>query len=366
MTGVLPRTGSCAKRRMHLRPIANSTLLVVAAVYGFLLALGEAAGLFGLLLRIFVLLSVWRYGYDILRRFAQGRHEIPAPELETLLPLPDRGTLLHFFLFLSLSALLITTPLLGASLGAELARWLLLVCIAAVFPASAALMSITRNAATALNPVSIAACMQTFGRGYFALLAACLGLLIAYSLFRELIVPVFGWFGRLVYLIVTVWTSFAVFVLIGASIYARREDFAIPGELELETERRARFKRADWKTAVDRAYASLRSGFDVEGHRTIEQLLDSEQRSLEVYGWVLDELWTWENKATVLRFATGYIERLRDAGLVHEALDLFAKCRRASASFSIEPGLANTLADYARSIGRHGIADELQLDRDRE
>ena len=342
---------------MNWRPVVNFTVLVVAVFYGFLLAVAEVAGVLGLLLRIVVTVSVWQYGYDILRRFAQGHREIEAPGLETLAP--TRGFLLHYFLFLSAGVLLLTTPLLDDSPAQATIRWLALLALIAIFPASAALMGMTRSVAVALHPSDIVACMGTFGRRYIALVAACVGLATAGSLLRELLVSTVPVLGGLLYWTVWVWSAIAVFALIGASIHERREAFMIPGEYEPEAERQAKLKRADWKQSLDRAYASLRSGFDVQGHLSIAQLLDSEQRSLEVYSWVFDELWEWEDKTIVLLYAAGYIAQLNKAGLTHEALDLFGRCRRISDSFKVEAPLAQALADYARSIGRHGIADEL-------
>lgn len=342
---------------MQWRAIGNFTVLVVTAVYGFLLAVGDAVGIFGLLLQILVLLSVWQYGYDIVRRLAQGHRELDAPELGSLVP--RRGIFLHYAFFALAGFFLTSTPLLAGSLVLELARWSVLLVLVVIFPASAALMGMTRSVGVAFNPADVAACMGTFGSKYGKLVAACAGLVLAAVLLRDVIVSTLSIFGRLVYWTASVWTALAVFALIGAALYERREAFAIPGEYELEGDRQARLKRDAWKQSLDRAYASLRSGFDVQGHRTISQLLDSEQHSLEVYSWVFNELWDWEDKSIVLLYAAGYIAQLCKAGLTHEALDLFGRCRRVSNSFALEGSLARLLADYARSIGRHGIADEL-------
>jgi len=66
--------------------MGNSTVIVVAIVYGFLLTLAGAAGFFGFLLWLMVMLSLWRYGYGVLRQVASGRNNFPPPEIESMNP----------------------------------------------------------------------------------------------------------------------------------------------------------------------------------------------------------------------------------------------------------------------------------------
>jgi hypothetical protein len=60
-----------------------------------------------------------------------------------------------------------------------------------------------------------------------------------------------------------------------------------------------------------------------------------------------------------LQFAQRFVERLIEAGRAHGALELVSQCRRLSRDFAVPPTIALRLADYARTIGRHGVADEL-------
>lgn len=345
---------------MDLRPLKNTTLIVVAAVYGFALWLASFAGLFGIPLRILVTLSLWRYAYDVLRRFAQGRHVgVPAPSIESMSLLPDRGLVLHCLLFLSLFYLFVSTPLLGESFGAASLRIGVLGLLAVVFPASAAMIGMGSSAGAALNPIDLVACARTFGRDYAVLLLVGLAVVLVASVAQATIAPVFGWFAGLVSDISIVWTFLALFALIGAAIHEHRFDFAIPGEHEPDEEVADRRRRHDWQQSIDRAYAAFRSDLPAKGHATLRQLLDQEQRSLTIYQYVFDQLMGWADQAPARHFAVGYIGRLLDAGLEHEALDLFATWRRRSSAFVIDARHADALAGYARSIGRHSVADDL-------
>lgn len=351
---------------MDLRPLKNSTLIVVALVYGFALWFAGFAGWFGIPLRLLVGVSLLRYAYDVLRRFAQGRYEsVPAPSIESMSPLADRGFVLHGLFFVLLVYLFVSTPLLGDSAGATLVRLAALGLAAVVFPASAALMSLGNTPGGALNPADIVACIRTFGRDYAVLLGLGLAVVLVSGLAQGVLAALAGGFAGLVYSVAMVWTFLALFALIGAALHEHRLDFAIPGEHEPEEELVERQRREQWQQAADRAYTAFRSGLPAKGHATIRQLLDEEGRSLAIYQWVFDQLIGWADKGPALHLAVTYVERLLDSGLEHEALDLFATCRRLSPEFAIAAPRADALVSYARSIGRHGIADELMASESR-
>jgi hypothetical protein len=79
-----------------LKAPTNSSVLVVAVVYGLLLKLAFGAGLFGFVLAVIVQISLWRYSYSVLRSLAQGRSNIPAPDAESLNPFTEWRLLVLF------------------------------------------------------------------------------------------------------------------------------------------------------------------------------------------------------------------------------------------------------------------------------
>ena len=92
------------------RALANPTVIVTAIVYGFLLRLAGAAGFFGFLLWLMVMLSLWRYGYAVLRHVASGWNNFPPPEIESMNPFGEFAVIFHSTLFSLLLFLLATTP----------------------------------------------------------------------------------------------------------------------------------------------------------------------------------------------------------------------------------------------------------------
>jgi hypothetical protein len=89
--------------------LANPTVIMTAMVYGFLLRLAIAASLAGLLLRILITLSLFRYGYAVLRHVANGWNQFPPPDIESTNPFGQFTVVVHAVLFGTLLHLLATT-----------------------------------------------------------------------------------------------------------------------------------------------------------------------------------------------------------------------------------------------------------------
>jgi hypothetical protein len=339
-----------------LKPLTNPTLAIVAVVYGFALTLAFAAGLFGLLLAVLVLLSLCRYGYEVLRNHARGRNRDAAPDLESMNPVGDLRVVLHSMLFVMLWVWAAVAPLVfSAAVTWSLALAALLLGVA--YPASAACLALTGDLPGALNPRNVLSLIRTLGRDYAWLVAACLGLFLAAGLADLLPVPWFlsGLVGRML----AIWVVLGVFALTGGELREHRERFEIPGELEPEAERQRRLQRSDWQKRLDLAYASLRSGLKNQGYAAIAELVGKEGGSLEVQQWIFEQMLTWEDRSHALAFAHRLIDSLLACGEQYEALEMATRCRRFSPAFELRPPAAGRLAEFARSIGRHGIADEL-------
>lgn len=344
----------------ELAPLLNLAVVVVSVTYGALhgfAVLLSVAGLpgtaIGLVIRSLLWLSTLRYAYTVLRQVAQGHHELETPDTNALNPLAEIPLVVHFVLFPVAIGVLVGAAAVPAAIG-----WSAAALLVAAFPASCAVMAITDNFAKALSPWHVGPLIARLGQGYAKLLLFTAGVAAVLALVRVLPWPL----PVQVVLASTldVWACLGLFALTGALIREHRAEFGIPGEVETSEERNARDRRRDWQQELDNAYASIRSGMLTEGYATIRQLLDSEGRSLVVYQWVFDAMLRWESKAPALELGKGYVARLLEAGLVHDALDLFAQCRGLSADFTVAPGAARELAEYSRSIGREAIAEDLE------
>jgi hypothetical protein len=339
---------------VNLKSLVDPSLLAASVAYGVLLRIAGAAGILGIALGVIVTFALWRYAYQVLREAAHGR---AAPE--TVSDFNGVPVVLHFVLFTLLAILLGTTPLLRAWPAADSARWLALLAVLAAFPASAALLGITNSLTAAVNPARIWAVISTLGGRYLTLLGMWLALAIVIGVTEALLGRRSGVLA-LLGVIVSTWGFLALFALIGGSIRERAADFDLPGEPELKAERTAADRDRERQKALDRAYASIRSGLVAEGYATIKTLAATEHHSLEIYQWLFNQLLTWEDPTHALALGARFVERLLADGREQNALDLADQCRQLSKEFALPSATVDKLVAYARSVGRQRLADDLE------
>jgi len=332
--------------------LANSTVIVTAVVYGLLLKIAGFAGFFGLLLWILISLSLWRYCYSVLRNVARGWNHFPPPEIESTNPVGEMAVVLHYVFFASLSYLVVTTPFIGAPL-----RVVLLGVVAVAFPASAAVMGMTNSLIAALNPMSVSTVVRELGADYVKLVAVCAGLFALGFVSDQL--AAISWLLGLLGDILAVWTTLALFLAIGAALRAHRFDFDLLEGLDDAEQRDERERHNEWQKTLDRAYASVRSGLAAQAYRTVKELIASENDSLEVYQWTFNGMLRWDEPHHAVLLGERFAKRLWDEGKKVDALDLAQRCRKLSPQFVPPAAFAAELAAYARSIGRHRVADEI-------
>jgi hypothetical protein len=332
--------------------LANPTVAVTAIFYGFLLRVAASAGILGILLWVLVMLSLWRYGYGVLRHVASGWQKFPPPEIESMNPFGEFAVIFHSALFSLLLFFLATTPFIQGPV-----RWGLLFVVLAIFPASAAIMAMTRNAGAALNPFGIASIVRDLGGDY--------GKLFAVSLLLGALLVIAGrlaetsWFLAVLADMLFVWTVLGLFLATGATLRAHRDDFDLLEALDDTEERNTRHRQAEWQKTLDRAYASVRSGLTTQGYRTVKELIESEGDSLEVYQWTFNGMMRWDEQEHAVLLGERFAARLWEAGRKVDALELAQRCRKLSPKFSPPATFTAELAEYARSIGRHRLADDL-------
>jgi hypothetical protein len=329
--------------------LANPTVIVTAMVYGFLLKLATAAGLAGLLLRLLVTLSLFRYGYAALRHVANGWNQFPPPDIESTNPFGQFTVVMHAVLFGTLLYLLGSTPFIDGAV-----RWPLLAVVAAVFPASAAIMAMTRNAGAALSPSAVTGLIGDLGGDYLKLLLVSL-LLSAFAALTS----TWPWYLGIFAEMVSVWTTLALFVAAGATLRAHRDELDLMEGLDDGEQRELRDRHEQWQKVLDRAYASVRSRLPAQAYRTVKELIESEADSLEIYQWTFNGMLAWDDPRHAAMLGERFAKRLWDEGRKHDALELAQRCRKLSPSFMPPAAFTAELAAYAREVGRHRLADDL-------
>jgi hypothetical protein len=350
---------------MDPKPIFNSTLLITSVVYGVLRWIGwpgglagvlRGEGLFGFLLGFMITLSMFRFAYHVLREVALGRQYITPPDLESTNPVGESSLALHAALYtLAPSMFLLMPDIIGEGAAAEYVRALGLLVILGTFPASIAIMAMTRNAGAALSPVSIGTVIKVLRGDYLLLLGWCAAVVVLSAFASAL----FGGGSGIVDNIIEVWGFLALFALVGSAIRAHRADFDYYDVDEIRAQHSEDDRRRAWHSAVDRAYASIRSGFVDQGYGTLKQLIAGEGDSLEIYQWVFNRMLDWREHKFALDLAQRFVVRLVEEKREPAALDLIQQCRRLSPTFEVPPAAAAHLSAYARALGRPKLAEDL-------
>jgi hypothetical protein len=334
----------------------NSTLLLVAIVYGVVLRIALAAKLFGFLLWFMITLSLFRFAYHLLHEVALGRNYITPPDLESTNPIGELSFALHGALFTLSPVMFWLMPrIIGEGAAAEYIRAIGLIVVLGAFPASVAVMSMTRNAAAALNPVAIGSVIRVLRLNYVALLAWCCAVAAVGALASWLLGGGLGIIDQIIF----VWGFLALFALVGSAIRAHRAEFDFRDVDDVRAQYAVDDRQREWQRALDQAYASIRSGFVDQGYTTIKRLIAAEGDSLDVYQWVFNRMLDWQDKKYALDLAKRFVVRLLEEKRERAALDLFVQCRRALPTFDVSPEVAGPLSAYARALGRPKLADDL-------
>lgn len=336
---------------MNWSVVKNPTILVTAVMYGLLEYIVTRAGLFGIWLGILLMISLGRYCYAVLRATAQGREYIPAVSLESFNPVGEVMVLWHLVLF---------PGLILATATFQPAGSIIAVLVACVFPASAALMGLTSNIAHALNPTALLGVARTIGRDYAILVCAYVGIFLGVSVLLTWVVPQLIFVTAILSFIVETWALLASFALIGSVIRTHRQNFEIPGEVVPQEEELLELRHREWRKDLDRAYVSIRSGLIASGYETLHKLVDDNRDSLDINHWLVENLFDWEENKYALEVAAKLIPRLEATGNISGALELYRRCRRHDAAFSLPKKTAEALAEQAAAFGQQGLADELR------
>jgi len=337
---------------MDWSPVRNVTLLVTAVVYGLLGTIALGSGLFGIWLGVLLVLSLWRYAYEVLRLVAAGRRSLPPPAIESMNPIGEIVLLLHFAAF----------PGVAILAFAGLPPWLALLAalaLAGVFPASAGLMGLTSSIESAMNPLAIRMFVRTLGSDYLVLVLGCAAIVLGAAFIDGVVLDRLGILSRLVGMMLGVWVMLAVFAVIGSALHCHRTEFEIAGESRTPEQWEAEGRERERRAGLDRAYASIRSGLVEQGYRELRDLVAVNGGTLEIQYWLFENMLDWEDKRHAVEVAAALIGRLIAAGDMAAALELYTRAARHAVPLPLPSAEAAALAEFAAGVGRHGAASEL-------
>jgi len=330
--------------------IKEPTIIVTSVVYGILIWVCLRAGIFAIAFAPLLFVSIWRYCYDVLRTVARGHRRIPPPDVDSFNVLGEWALFWHFVAFPGLVFATMPYQPLGTIAAA---------LVAVTFPASAAMIGVSASLAQAFNPSALIQFARTLRGDYWTLVLGFVAIIAGAVLIESYVVPRLGVFSTIIGLMIMVWALLASFALIGSALRAHRLEFEITGELKPREEQALELRHEEWRKVLDIAYASFRSGLFSAGYKTLHQLVDVHGDSIEVNYWLVENMLEWEEKKYAFEVAAKLMPRLLARGDAAGALELYQRCRRRDPEFRPAKAEAERLAEYARTFGHAGLADEL-------
>jgi hypothetical protein len=255
--------------------------------------------------------------FEILEHKAEGAAGWPAVSLETI---ASARTQIGAVFVAALAGLGLAVWALDRA-GSESLALLLAVLLAALAPASAALIGVTRSPLRALHPAALVRTVVGFGVGYVVLLlatsaaAAAVVLAFARRTFVVLFAAAYAW-QLLGY-------------LIGVFVYQRRAALGVQSRRSPEAREAAEHLRLvqERRAVLDHAY-----GIAARGHTTgaldyVERYASTEADPLAAKVWFFHEMARWSSGVPALAFGATLRTALEQAGRAAEAAKIALTCR---------------------------------------
>jgi hypothetical protein len=299
-------------------PARNVTVLLSAAFIFLMLEFAAFGKLMGLFLAFLILPSLFHYLMRILDARARGQQPGPleaddllwfhrAWSLFMIVHVVAAGYAIYIFDSLyNLPGRLITTMLL-----------------AAVLPASLAVLAITRSPLESLNPRAIAGLIGRTGGDYWILPTYILVAVFAMQWFGA-----WSWPDFLVEMI-SFYLVLVFFSLTGAVVQPHdlhnEVEIYEPVEKPQEAVDDALLKERT--SALNHAYGFISRDNRAGGFRHIEDWLRKDPDPATAWGWFFDQMMRWEMKYPALLFGQSYLSQLLNDGDDVAAVKVMMRCR---------------------------------------
>jgi hypothetical protein len=299
--------------------IFSLSLLIVTLIVGLMLGVIEFGAFIGIPLVVFVWIYVFwitpNYFFEIVESKALGNGGWPVFSLETLVAGRNQIGVVFSVIVLGAAGSLAALRYTGRDELAEI----LLGAGLAVYPASVALLAVTRSLAAALNPLRIVKAVAGMGAGYLYCLLASVAVLV---LFRYAQTRGGLWYFPLIY------GLFLQAYLIGSIVYGRRHALGVDARRSPEAKAQ---RLRDRTVAIRNGISSHAYGFAGHGNLNgalnyVEAYIANEEDTLEVRLWMWQESLRWENGNFALAYGRRLIDYCEQNGFSDEAAAVRAKC----------------------------------------
>lgn len=298
-------------------PLTDRAAALAMLAFAALFWLADLAGLFGLWLSLVLLPAFFRYALYLLESRAQ-RQQTPVPGIE-LFSWVENFWSLFPLVFLCIVTWASWYLLVNLSRSAVL---ILLAIFLLAYPASLAVLGVTRSPLDSLNPVVIFRMIRACGADYFWIPAVLLVALLGFSFLPLLPLPVFLLYVAGVYLF------FLLFSLTGAVLGEKRiaDAVEIEAPLQYTDEQNAEMLLAKRRKVADHAYGMISRGNRDGGFAHLRQWIATESDSSGSASWFFNEMMRWETKDAALFFAQECLAHFLHHDEDRPALKLIARC----------------------------------------
>jgi len=330
-------------------PLTDLTVVMAIVGFGLFEWLAAAAGLLGLWLAFIVVPATFRYAIYLLEARAHGKETLVAGV--EIFNIADN--LWGIFPLLLLILMAWTGVVVATNVGWQEAQILLAVFFL-VYPASMAVLGITRSPLASVNPVMLWRMIRSCGVDYAwipVLLTAMT--LIANFLYRDLL-PGFSIYFLGTYLF------FLLFTLTGAVVHANGVVAEVDIDAPLPPTAKAlagNLEKARQKVA-SHAYGFISRGNREGGFRHIREWIQQESDADEAVRWFFNAMMKWDSSNAALFFGqecfAHFLRHENDA----QALKTLSAC------LHLDPRWRPRTEDRSHAVDlakRHGRDDLIRL-----
>lgn len=309
-------------------PVTNVTVLMSALFIFLMLQFAAFGKLLGLFLGFLILPSLFHYLMRILDARAKGRDPGPL-EVDDLYWFQRAWSL---FMIVHVAILVYVIYSVGGRFGLA-AMFGATMLLAAVIPASLAVLAITRSPLECLNPVAVAGLITRTGTSYW--------LLPTYFLAAGFVI---WWLGTLLlsdFLVelISFYLVLVFFAMTGAVVQPHQfqdevdiYDPVEPGQDVLDAN-----LLQERTSALNHAYGFISRNNRAGGFQHIESWLQQDPDPESAWAWFFDQMLHWEMKDPALVFAQSYLSRLLHDGDHAAAIKVMLRCQLENGAFAPLP-----------------------------
>jgi hypothetical protein len=298
-------------------PLTDTVVLLAIIGFAALASLAQAAGLLGLWLGLIILPAFFRYALHLLEARAHG-HAAQAPGI-TMFTWAD--SFWSLFPLVILACAIWSEYFLFTRVSPSAARWGAVLFLL-IYPASVAVLGITRSPLGSLDPRNLYHMIRLCGRDYLwiPLVLAVIVLLLRYLLDS-------GTWGIVVNLAV-LYVFVLLFTLTGAVLHARgiADEVEIDAPLAPTAAGRAADLHRERRRVANHAYGFVSRGNRDGGLAHIRSWLENEADLHDGGKWFFHEMLRWESRDAALRFAQDHFAQLLSGDRELDALKLVSRC----------------------------------------